>query len=58
MAHYHVLNDLQAQSFLDKGYLIVKGCLDRTIASRWMDEAFDRLGYDRNDPQTWTKDIV
>ena len=52
------LNDEQVNSFLDKGYLIVHDCLDLSIASRWMDEAYTRLGYDKNDPGTWAKDII
>ncbi len=58
MSNYQVLTDEQVQSFLDKGYLIVKDCLDLDIANRWIEEAYDRLGYDRHDPKTWTKDIV
>lgn len=58
MGKYAVLNDEQVQSFLDKGYLVVHDCLDQAIASRWIDEAFDRLGYDKSNPTTWAKDIV
>ena len=58
MRKYQVLTDAQVQSFLDHGYLIVKDCLDTTLAQRWIGEAYDRLGYDRNDPRTWEKDIV
>ena len=58
MSQYQVLTDAQVQSFLDKGYLIVKDCLVRNIADSWIDQAYERLGYDKNDPSTWTKDIV
>ncbi|MCL4504506.1 MAG: phytanoyl-CoA dioxygenase family protein [Chloroflexi bacterium] len=58
MSKYRVLNDEQVQSFLDKGYLVVHDCLDIKIASRWVDEAYDRLGYSKQDPATWQKDIV
>src|SRR5450759_2853924 len=58
MDKYAVLNDEQVNSFLDQGYLIVRDCLDLTIAHRWMDEAYTRLGYDKNDPSTWVKDII
>jgi len=58
MGAYKVLTEEQVQSFLDKGYLVVKDCLDAGIASRWIDEAYARLGYDKNDPSTWEKDIV
>ncbi len=55
---YRVLTEEQVQSFLDKGYLVVKNCFDQEFARRWTDEAFDRLGYDRNDPSTWKKEII
>ena len=58
MSKYKVLTDEQVQSFLDNGYLAVKGCLDPGIAKRWVDEAYTRLGYDKNDPSTWHTDIV
>jgi Phytanoyl-CoA dioxygenase (PhyH) len=58
MGKYTVLTEEQVQSFLDKGYLVVKDCLDTSIANRWVDEAYDRLGYSKHDPTTWQKDIV
>ncbi len=58
MGNYRVLTDEQVQSFLDKGYLVVRDCLDMSIANRWIDEAYERLGYDKHNPATWVKDIV
>ena len=58
MRKYQVLTDEQVQSFLDKGYLVVNNCLVRDIARSWIDQAYERLGYDKNDPSTWAKDIV
>ena len=58
MNDYSVLTTEQVQSFLDKGYLVVKDCLDLSVANAWMDEAYDRLGYDKDDPRTWQKDII
>ena len=58
MGKYRVLTEEQVQSFLDKGYLVVHDCLDMSIANRWIDETYERLGYDKNDPSTWVKDIV
>ena len=58
MGTYRVLTDGQVQSFLDNGYLVVKDCLDTSVAESWIAEAYDRLGYDRNDPSTWAKDII
>jgi len=58
VSKYRVLTEEQVRSFLDKGYLVVKDCVDARIADRWIDQAYARLGYDRNDPTTWQKDIV
>jgi ectoine hydroxylase-related dioxygenase (phytanoyl-CoA dioxygenase family) len=58
MGSYNVLTDEQVQSFLDKGYLVVHDCLDTDVANRWVDEAYERLGYDKNNPATWQKDII
>jgi len=58
MSSYKVLNDSHIQSFLDKGYLVVPDCLDPSISNRWIEEAYGRLGYDKQDPKTWAKDIV
>lgn len=55
---FQVLTQEQAQHFIEKGYVTIKGCLDPDLAKRWTDEAYDRLGYDRNDRSTWVKDIV
>lgn len=55
---YRELSQAQVEQFLKKGYLVVKRCIDRELARRWTDEAFDRLGYRKDDPSTWVKDIV
>ena len=43
---------------MDKGYLIVKNCIDLELADEWIDGGYRRLGYDRHDPATWQKDII
>lgn len=58
MTQYRVLTEAQVRSFLENGYLVVKDCLDKDIARRWIAEAYERLGYDENDPSTWAKEIV
>jgi hypothetical protein len=58
MGGYKVLNDEQVQSFLDKGYLLVPDAVDLSIANRWIDDTYDRLGYDKHNPSTWVKDII
>ncbi|MFW5814946.1 MAG: phytanoyl-CoA dioxygenase family protein [Spirochaetota bacterium] len=53
-----VLTDEQAQHFIEKGYVRVPGCVDRDFARSWTDEAYERLGYDPDDPSTWREEIV
>jgi hypothetical protein len=57
-SRYSVLSDSQAEQFLEKGYVIIDGCLDRGLAGEWTGRAWKRLGYDPKDPSTWKKDIV
>lgn len=58
MGRFHTLTDAQVNSFLDRGYLVVENCLDLTVAGRWIDQAYERLGYRPDDPSTWARDIV
>ena len=58
MGSYKVLNDEQVQSFLDKGYLVVHDAVDLSIANRWIDDTYDRLGYDKHNPGTWVKGLI
>ncbi|MDA0333797.1 MAG: hypothetical protein O2782_01370 [bacterium] len=55
---YGTLRADQVRQFLDHGYLVVKGCVERDLAQRWTDRAWQRLGYDAQDPTSWEKDIV
>lgn len=52
------LTDSQLQQFFDKGYVVLKDCLNQEIAQHWIDRAYTRLGYRPDDPSTWTKDIL
>jgi hypothetical protein len=56
--NYQVLTDEQVQHFLTKGYLTIKGCIDPELAQRWTDRTYQRLGYDKQDPNTWEKEFV
>jgi hypothetical protein len=58
VGQYRVLTDEQVQHFLDKGYLVVPDCVDLNLAQRWINGAFDRLGYRQDDPSTWEKEII
>ena len=55
---YRMLTDEQAEHFLRRGYVVVSDCFSRDEARRWTDRAFDRLGYRRDDPSTWTQGRV
>ena len=48
----------QADHFVQHGYVAVPGCLDPGLAQRWTDLAYRRLGYDPDDPATWSEEIV
>lgn len=52
------LTKKQAQEFVEKGYLRLKGCFERDIANTWTQQAFERLNYDPKDASTWEKPIV
>ena len=58
MSQYRVLTDKQVQHFLDKGYLVVPDCVDLDLAQRWIDGAYDRLAYQKDDPGTWEREII
>ncbi|HCL31633.1 MAG TPA: hypothetical protein DIC52_24790 [Candidatus Latescibacteria bacterium] len=49
------LTPAQVEHFLDKGYVRMPHCFDRRVADEWRQLAFERLGYDEQDPQTWTE---
>ena len=55
---WQTLSNEQAQQFIDQGYLRLKGCFDRDLAKAWTDQAFERLGYDPKNKDTWQEPIV
>lgn len=55
---YDVLTKQQVEHFLQHGYLVVKGCIDAELAQRWTDRAYQRLGFDKHDPDTWDQDYA
>jgi hypothetical protein len=52
------LTDEEAEHFLDRGFVIVRGAFDAATARQWLDDAWIRLGCDRNDPRSWTEKRV
>jgi hypothetical protein len=52
---YRQLTDEQAGHFLERGFVTVRGAFDAAAARRWLDEAWIRFGYDRDDPGSWAE---
>jgi len=52
---YRQLTSEQAEHFLERGFVTVPGAFDAASARRWLDDAWIRLGYDRNDPASWAE---
>ncbi|MGI4791598.1 MAG: hypothetical protein ACRYFS_22475 [Janthinobacterium lividum] len=48
----------QIAQFLDQGYLRVSNCFSREAAEAVTDQAFVRLGYDKDKSSTWTEPRV
>jgi hypothetical protein len=53
-----VLTKEQIESFLARGHVTIPQCFTREDAQPWLDEAWIRLGYDPDDPTTWTESRV
>ncbi len=49
------LTDEQAGHFLERGFVTVRGAFDPNSARQWLDEAWIRFGYERDDPGTWAE---
>lgn len=55
MATYRELTDEQAEHFLQRGFVTVPAAFDPAEARQWLDEAWTRFGYDRDDPGSWAE---
>ena len=52
------LSPEEVDFFLENGYVKIPGCFTRDDAQPWLDEAWIRLGYDPDDPETWVEKRV
>jgi hypothetical protein len=43
----------EVEHFLRHGYVVVKDCFNHASAQEWIDRAWLRFGYDRDDPSQW-----
>jgi hypothetical protein len=55
---YRVLSSGQERHFLEKGYIVVHDCFTREAAEEYTRTVWTRLGYDPDDPTTWTEPSV
>jgi hypothetical protein len=55
---YDFLSPDQVDTFLTKGYVLVKNAFTREQGSNWAAKTFTRLGYDPNDRSTWTQSRI
>jgi len=58
VSNYQVITEEQAHQFLTKGYFTLKGCLDPALAQQWTDRTYERLGFDKQNRDTWDKNYV
>jgi hypothetical protein len=52
---YGQLTDEQAEHFLERGFVTVRGAFDSASAQQWLDDAWIRFGCDRDDPGSWVE---
>ena len=52
---YRQLTEEQAEHFLRRGFVTLKGAFDPAKARQLLDDAWIRFGYDRNDPRGWVE---
>jgi len=52
------LTDDEIAAFLRDGYVRIRRAIAPEVAEAAVDEAFERLGYDRHDPATWAEEKV
>lgn len=52
------LTSSDIEHFLTFGFVVVKEAFSRSVADAAVAEAFERLGYDPNDPATWAEDKI
>ena len=43
----------EVEHFLRHGYVVIKDCFNQSSAEEWIDRAWLRFGYDRDDPSQW-----
>jgi len=52
------LNEAELDHFINKGHVVIKNCFKKEDVQDWIDLAFKRLEYDKNDSSTWKEEKV
>jgi hypothetical protein len=55
---YRVLTADQVEHFLEKGFVVIRGCFSRAAAAEFTTPLWQRLGYHAHDPSTWAEPLV
>jgi hypothetical protein len=58
MPRYQVLTGDEVEHFLEKGYVVLRGCFPREAAAEFTAQIWDRLGYLEDDQFTWAQPSV
>jgi len=58
MVEYKFLTAEQRQHFLEHGWLVVPNSIPKEHIDKWMADVWTRLGYNPNDPSTWTEEVI
>lgn len=55
---FQVLTTEQAEQFVERGFVVIRGCFSREAAAEYTSTIWTRLGYDPDDPATWTQPSI
>jgi hypothetical protein len=58
MTSYNVLTADDADHFLEKGYVVLRGCFSPAAAAEFTAGIWERLGYDEHDTSSWAEPSV
>lgn len=58
MSNQLTLKPEQIDHFLAYGHVVLRNCFSREAAEEFVGDAYQQLGYDRHDPDTWEKPLV
>jgi hypothetical protein len=57
-AGYRELTADQVEHFLDRGFVVLRGCFSRAAAAGFTSKMWQRLGYAEDDPSTWAEPLI